>query len=102
LALETLNSVTNSIATGCVRVGQDLRPYEAVVQQKKAALAEAEQAVKQLRATFEQASAELERVKAQFELAQQNYDRQEELFAKKVVAQATLDTASRNLEARAS
>lgn len=76
----------------------DPRPYEAVVQQKKAAMAEAEQAVKQLRATFEQASAELERVKAQVELAQQNYDRQAELFAKKVVAQATLDTASRNLE----
>ena len=31
--------------------------------------------------------------------AQQTYDRQAELFEKKVVAQATLDTATRNLEA---
>ena len=76
----------------------DPRPYEAVVQQKKAALAEAEQSTKQLRATFEQASAELDRVKAQFELAQQNFDRQDELFKKGVAAKAILDTASRNLE----
>ena len=32
------------------------------------------------------------------ELAQQNYDRQAELFEKKIIAQATLDTFTRNLE----
>src|SRR5262249_27753488 len=35
---------------------------------------------------------------AQFDLAQQNYDRQAELFQKRVIAQATLDTYTRNLE----
>src|SRR5262249_3108286 len=39
-----------------------------------------------------------EKANAQFELAQQNYDRQAELFQKRVIAQATLDTYTRNLE----
>jgi multidrug resistance efflux pump len=77
----------------------DPKPYEYVVQQKKAALAEAEQNVKQLKASLDQATASAERANAQFQLAQQTYDRQAELFEKKVVAQATLDTATRNLEA---
>jgi multidrug resistance efflux pump len=77
----------------------DPKPYEYVVRQKKAALAEAEQNVKQLKASLDQASAGAERANAQFQLAQQTYDRQAELFEKKVVAQATLDTATRNLEA---
>jgi multidrug resistance efflux pump len=77
----------------------DPKPYEYVVQQKKAALAEAEQNVKQLKASLDQATAGAERANAQFQLAQQTYDRQAELFEKKVVAQATLDTATRNLEA---
>jgi multidrug resistance efflux pump len=77
----------------------DPKPYEYVVQQKKAALAEAEQNVKQLKASLDQATAAAEKANAQFQLAQQTYDRQAELFEKKVVAQATLDTATRNLEA---
>jgi multidrug resistance efflux pump len=77
----------------------DPKPYEYVVQQKKAALAEAEQNVKQLKASLDQATAGAERANAQFQLAQQTYDRQAELFEKKVVAQATLDTATRNVEA---
>jgi multidrug resistance efflux pump len=77
----------------------DPKPYEYVVQQKKAALAEAEQNVKQLKASLDQATAEADRAHAQFELAQQHYDRQNELFQRKVVAQATLDTATRDLEA---
>jgi multidrug resistance efflux pump len=77
----------------------DPKPYEYVVQQKKAALAEAEQNVKQLKASLNQATAAAERANAQFRLAQQTYDRQTELFEKKVVAQATVDTATRNLEA---
>ena len=76
----------------------DPKPFEYVVTQKKAALAEAEQNVKQLKASLDQATAGTEKAKAQFELAQQNYDRQFELFQKSVIAQATLDTYARNLE----
>jgi multidrug resistance efflux pump len=60
----------------------DPKPYEYVVEQKKAALAEAEQNVRQLKASLDQAAAATERTNAQFALAQQNYDRQAELFEK--------------------
>jgi len=76
----------------------DPKPYEYIVKQKQASLAEAEQNVKQLKASLDQATAGAERAAAQFELAQQNYDRQAELFEKKVIAQATFDTFGRNLE----
>jgi multidrug resistance efflux pump len=76
----------------------DPKPFEYVVEQKKAALAEAEQNVRQLRASLDQAPAATESANAQFALAQQNYDRQNELFQKRVIAQATLDTFTRNLE----
>jgi multidrug efflux pump subunit AcrA (membrane-fusion protein) len=61
-------------------------------------IAEAEQNVRQLKASLDQAAAATERDNAQFALAQQNYDRQAELFEKKIIAQATLDTFTRNLE----
>jgi multidrug resistance efflux pump len=77
----------------------DPKPYQYIVDQKKASLAEAEQNVRQLKASLDQQTASAERANAQFELAQQNYDRQAELFEKKVIAQATLDTFTRNLEA---
>lgn len=77
----------------------DPRPYQYVVDQKKALLAEAAQNVKQLEASFTQASAGVEKAEAQLELAQQHYDRQTQLLEKQVVAQATVDTATRNLEA---
>ena len=77
----------------------DPKPFEYVVAEKKAALAEAEQNVKQLKASFDQAAALAERANAQLQLAEQNYDRQAQLFERNVVAQATLDTASRNLDA---
>lgn len=76
----------------------DPKPFEYVVAEKKAALAEAEQNVKQLKASFDQAAAQAERANAQLQLAEQNYDRQAQLFKANVVAQATLDTASRNLD----
>src|SRR5262245_21061060 len=76
----------------------DPKPYEYILQQKQAALAEAEQNVKQLKASLEQASADVSKVQAQVDLSQQNYDRQKQLFEKRVVAQATLDTALRNLD----
>ena len=77
----------------------DPKPYEYVVDQKKALLAEAEQNVKQMKAALDQAAAATQRAQAQFDLAQQNHDRQLELFEKKVIAQATLDVYVRNLEA---
>jgi len=77
----------------------DPKPYEYAVAQKKAALAEAEQNVKQMKASLDQATAAADRTNAQLALAQQEYDRQAQLFERKVVAQATLDTATRNLEA---
>jgi len=76
----------------------DPKPFEYVVAQDKAALAEAEQNVKQLKASFDQAAAQAERANAQLQLAEQNYDRQAQLFKANVVAQATLDTATRNLD----
>jgi multidrug resistance efflux pump len=76
----------------------DPKPYQYVVDQKRAALAEAEQNVKQLGSSLDQAAAGTQNAQTQVNLAQQNYDRQAELFEKKVVAQATLDTATRNLE----
>ena len=77
----------------------DPRPYQYLVDQKKASLAEARQNVKQLKAQLDQASAATKKANAQFQLAQQVYERQAQLFEKKVVAQATLDTATRNLDA---
>src|SRR6516165_8349997 len=76
----------------------DPKPYQYVVDQKKALLAEAEQNVGQLKASLDQATAATQRANSQFVLAQQNYDRQSELFQKRVIAQATLDTYTRNLE----
>jgi len=76
----------------------DPAPYRYVVDQKKAALAEAEQNVMQLKAALDQATAGKEKAQAQFDLAQQNYDRQVELFQKNIIARATLDTFTRNLE----
>jgi multidrug efflux pump subunit AcrA (membrane-fusion protein) len=69
----------------------DPKPYEYVVDQKKAALAEAEQNVMQLKASLDQSTAQARRANAQFELAQQNYDRQAELFEKNVIAHAARD-----------
>lgn len=77
----------------------DSAPYQFVVEQKKAALAEAEQGVKELKASLDQASAGLEKANAQLSLAQVNYDRQNQLFQAKDIAQAALDNAQRNLDA---
>src|SRR5882757_4342689 len=46
----------------------DPKPYEYIVDQKKAALAETEQNVKQLKSALDQATAAAERASAQFEL----------------------------------
>ncbi len=77
----------------------DPQPYQYVVDQKKALLAEAEQNVKQLKAAYDQALANVEKVSVQVKLAQEEYARQAQLFEKKVVAQAALDIATRNVDA---
>jgi multidrug resistance efflux pump len=77
----------------------DPRPYQYVVDQKKAALAEAQQNVKQLKASLDQATASAERAKAQLSLAQVTYERQVQLLKSATVAQATVDNAQRNLDA---
>jgi multidrug resistance efflux pump len=50
-------------------------------------------------ASVDQATATVGKAKSELQLAQENYDRQSTLFQKNVVAQATLDTAQRNLDA---
>jgi multidrug resistance efflux pump len=77
----------------------DPRPYQYVVDQKKAALAEAQQNVKELKAALDQASAGVEKAKAQVALSQQTYDRQAQLLKTGTAAQAAVDTAQRNLDA---
>jgi multidrug resistance efflux pump len=77
----------------------DPKPYEYTLDQKKAALAEAQQSVKQLKASLDQAAAETERAAVQLHLQEENYNRQLQLFSRQVIAQATLDTAKRNYEA---
>ena len=77
----------------------DPKPFQYVVDEKKAALPDAEQQVDQLKASLDQATAAAGKADAQLQLAQQNYDRQNELFQKNVIAKATLDTYTRNLDA---
>jgi multidrug resistance efflux pump len=76
----------------------DPKPYQYVVDQRTAALTEAEQKVAQLKEALDKASAEAGRANAQRQLAQDNYDRQAELFSKQVIAKATLDNYTRNLD----
>jgi multidrug resistance efflux pump len=73
-------------------------PYLAVVDQKKALLAEAEQNVQLLKASYDQAAADVEKAKADQVLAQQTLDRQRELLAKNSIAEQAVDTAVRNLD----
>ena len=76
----------------------DPRPYQYVVDQKKALLAETEQNVKQQKAAYDQARATVQKAKVQVELTQQSYERQAQLFAKEVASKATLDIATRNID----
>jgi len=93
------NRTNQHLEAGDVLFKIDPKPYEYVVEQKRAGLSDAEASVAQLKASVDQASATTAKAKAQQQLAQENYDRQSELFQKNVVAQATLETATRNLDA---
>src|SRR6516165_8896444 len=77
----------------------DPKPYEYTVAEKRAGLADAEANVAQLKASVDQAAATTGKANAQLQLSQENYDAQATLFQKNVVAKATLDTATRNLDA---
>lgn len=76
----------------------DPTQYQYVVDQKNALLAEAEQDVKELKSAYDQALANVQKVKAQLTLAQENYNRQLTLFEKEVIAQATLDKFTRDVD----
>jgi len=93
------DNTNRHLEAGDVLFKIDPKPFQYVVQEKRAGLAEAEANVAQMKASVDQAAAAAGRAKAQFELAQTNYERQKELFEKNVVAQATLDTATRNRDA---
>src|SRR5262245_23599919 len=84
---------------GDLLFGIDATPFEFEVNRLEASLAASQQGVPQLKAALDQASAARQRAEAQTALAQQTYNRQAELLGKKVVAQATVDTAKRNLDA---
>jgi multidrug resistance efflux pump len=87
-----------ALKEGDVLFRVDPKPYEYTVDQKKGALAEAEQNVHQLKAGLDSATAAAERSNAQFQLAQEDFERQSQLFEKNVIARATLDIYTRNLE----
>src|SRR5262245_7678819 len=93
------NRTNQHLEAGEVLFKIDPKPYEYIVAEKRAGLADAEANVAQLKASVDQASAATAKAKAQLQLAQENYDRQSYLFKQNVVAQATLDTATRNLDA---
>jgi multidrug resistance efflux pump len=93
------DNTNRHLEAGAVLFKIDPKPYEYAVAEKRAGLADAEASVAQLKASVDQASATVEKAKTQLQLAQENYDRQATLFQKNVVAQATLDTATRNLDA---
>lgn len=93
------NRSNQHLEAGDVLFKIDPKPYEYTVAEKRAGLAEAEANVAQLKASVDQATATVGKVQSELQLAQENYDRQLTLFQKNVVAQATLDTASRNLDA---
>jgi multidrug resistance efflux pump len=93
------DNTNRHLEAGDVLFKIDPKPYQYAVEEKRSGLADAEASVAQLKASVDQASATVEKAKAQLQLAQENYDRQATLFQKNVVAQATLDTATRNLDA---
>jgi multidrug resistance efflux pump len=77
----------------------DPQSFQFEVDRLQAALAAAQQNVPQLKSSLDQASAGVEKATAQLNLAKADLERQRELFAKQVVAQAALDRVTRDAEA---
>lgn len=99
IEVPVLDKTNKHLEAGEVLFKVDPKPYEYAVAEKRAGLADAEASVAELKAAVDQATASAEKAKAERDLAESNYERQKELFDKNVVAQATLDTATRNRDA---
>lgn len=69
----------------------DPAPFESEVKRQQAALAASEQNVGQLAARVKQAAASVQKAQEQVAAAQADYDRQFELFKRKVTAEAALE-----------
>jgi multidrug resistance efflux pump len=89
----------SQLKAGDVLFRIDPKPFQYVVDQKKAALTEAEQKVNQLKASLDAASAGTKKANAELTLAQENYNRVSYLVQRHDDPQVNLDTSSRNLEA---
>lgn len=76
----------------------DPQQFQFDVKRLEAALAAAEHSVPQLKSSLDQASAGVEKANVQLNLAKADFERQTELFEKKVIAQAALDRSERNLQ----
>src|SRR5262245_38040835 len=96
---EVLVKANAPLKAGDLLFSIDAMPFEFEVSRLQASLAASQQGVPELKAALGQATAARHRAEAQSALAQQTYDREAELLAKRVVAQATVDTAKRNLDA---
>ncbi len=83
---------------GDVLFAIDPAPYQYLVDEKSAQLADAEQNVRELKAALDQAKAQTERARSQEQLAQSNFERQNSLYKQGVIAAAALDTYKRNLD----
>ena len=95
---EILVQPNTPIKKGDVIFRIDPQPFQFEVDRLQAALSAALQDVPQLKSSLDQASAGAEKATAQYELAKTDLQRQQELFARQVVAQAALDRAQRNAE----
>ena len=96
--LEVVAQPNAPMKKGDVLFTIDPQQFQFEVKRLEAALAAAEQSVPQLKSSVDQATAGVEKANVQLNLAKAEFDRQAELFEKKVVAQAMLDRAERNLE----
>jgi multidrug resistance efflux pump len=96
---EVLIHANQPLKKGDVLFTVDPQPFEFEVNRLEASLAASQQGVPELQAALDQAKAARQRAEAQTALAQQTFDRQSELLRQKVVAQATVDSATRTLDA---
>jgi multidrug resistance efflux pump len=91
---EILVAANEPVKKGDVLFRIDPAPFESEVKRQQAALAAAEQNVGQLAARVQQAAASVQKAQEQVLLAEAEFDRQSELFQRKVIAQAELDRFS--------
>lgn len=97
--IELAAQANTPIKKGDVLFKVDPKPFEIEVNRLEAALAAAQQTVPQLKSSLEQATAAAEKANVQFNLAKADFERQQELFERQVIAEAALDRYGRNLQA---